>query len=85
MNNKVQFATIQVAVSEEYRAEIEPTNPSAGTRLRNALIDGYQGALEGVLALALFVLRYGPSLLLWSAVLLPVVLLLRRLYRVRFN
>ncbi len=85
MNNKVQFATIQLEVSEEYRAEIEPAIPSAGTRLRNALIDGYHGALESVLGMALFVLRYGPVLLLWSAVLLPIVLLLRRLYRVRFD
>ena len=85
MNNKVQFATIQVAVSEEYRAAIEPTIPSAGTRLRNALIDGYHGAVESVLNAALLVLLYGPLLLLWSAVLLPVILLARRLYRVRLS
>ena len=78
MNNKVQFATIQLEVSAEYRAEIEPAIPSAGTRLRNALIAGYHGALESILHTALVVLLHGPVLLLWSAVLLPVVLLGRR-------
>jgi len=85
MNNKVQFATIQVAVSEEYRAEIETTIPSAGTRLRNALIDGYHSAVESVLNAALLVLLFGPVLLLWSAVLIPVILLARRIYRVRLG
>ena len=85
MNNKVQFATIQVAVSEEYRAEIEHSSPSAGTRLRNALIDGYHSAVESVLNAALLVLLFGPVLLLWSAVLIPVILLARRIYRVRLS
>jgi hypothetical protein len=76
--NKTQFATVQLELSEEYRAEIQPSAPSAGTQLRNALIDGYRGALNTILALALFVLRYGPALLLWSIVLVPVALLLRR-------
>jgi hypothetical protein len=76
--NKTQFATIQVELSEEYRAAIEPSTPSAGTQLRNAMIDGYHTALESLLALALFVLRYGPALLLWSVVLVPIALLLRR-------
>jgi len=85
MNNKVQFATIQVSMSEEYRAEIEPSSPSAGTRLRNALIDGYHSAVESVLNAALLVLLFGPVLLLWSAVLIPVILLARRIYRVRLG
>jgi hypothetical protein len=76
--NKTQFATIQVELSEEYRAELQPSAPSAGTQLRNALIDGYHGALNSLLGLALFALRYGPALLLWAIVLVPVALLLRR-------
>jgi hypothetical protein len=76
--NKTQFATIQVELSEEYRAELQPATPSAGTQLRNALIDGYHAALGSILALALFILRYGPALLLWAIVLVPVALLLRR-------
>lgn len=83
--NKVQYATIQIEVSEEYRAAIEPDVPSAGTRIRNASIEGYQGALESALGFALFILRYGPALLFWAAVAVPVGLLLRRAYHVRLG
>jgi hypothetical protein len=81
MLNKVQFATIQLELTEEYRAKIEPSIPSAGTRLENAMIDGYHGALENALGMALFVLRYGPALLLWIALLMPVTFLVRRIAR----
>ena len=79
--SKTQYATIIVEVSEEYRAEIQPSAPASGTQLRNALIDGYHGALGSVLALAMLILRYGPALLLWLAVLLPVAFLIRRRLR----
>ena len=79
--SKTQYATIIVEVSEEYRAEIQPSAPASGTQLRNALIDGYHGALGSVLALAMLILRYGPALLLWLAVLVPVAFLIRRRFR----
>ncbi|MEP7366905.1 MAG: DUF4349 domain-containing protein, partial [Acidobacteriota bacterium] len=82
MSNKVQFATVQLEMSEEYHAQIELSTPSAGTRLSNASIDGYHAAVETLLGMALFILRYGPALLLWSAVFFPVILLARRLYPV---
>jgi hypothetical protein len=81
MTNKVQFATIQLEMSEEYHAEIQTTLPSAATRLWNASIEGYHAATESVMGMALFFLRYGPMLLLWAMVLTPVVLLLRRRFQ----
>ena len=78
MSNKVRFATVQLHLSEEYRAEIQPAVPTAGTQLRNASIDGYHAALQSLLGVALFLLRIGPALLLWCAVFLPIVLLVRR-------
>jgi chromosome segregation ATPase len=80
MTNQVQYATVQLSLTEEYRAEVQPVAPSPGSQLRNASIDGYRGALDSLLAVALFVLRYAPTLLLWSAVLAPVVLLARRYF-----
>ena len=69
LSNKVQFATIQVEVSEEYRAQLEPPAPGAGTQLRNAFIDGIKSTAENALGLTLFLLRYGPVLLMWSIVI----------------
>jgi hypothetical protein len=78
MTNKVQFATIQLEMSEEYHAGIQTTLPSAAVRLWNASIEGYHGAAESVMGMALFLLRYGPVLLLWAVVLSPVALFVRR-------
>ena len=50
MTNKVQFATIQLQMSEEYHAEIQTTLPSAATRLWNAAIGGYHAAAESVMS-----------------------------------
>jgi len=81
--NKVQYATVQVQVSEEYHAKIDPTVPSPGTRIRNAAIEGYRIAAESVLGFALFALRVAPALLLWVALVLPIALGVRRFYRIR--
>jgi hypothetical protein len=85
MSNKVQFATIHLEISEEYRAQIQTPAPSSGTQLRNAAIDGYHAAVSSVLAVALFFLRYGPALLLWAVVLLAVALFARRLPTIRIG
>jgi hypothetical protein len=83
ITNRVQFAAIQVELSEEYRAQIEPSIPSPGTRLQNAMIEGYRGAVAAALGIVLFALRYGPVFLLWLALIVPLVFLLRRLYTKR--
>jgi hypothetical protein len=78
MSNRVQFSTINLEVSEEYRAELQPNAPTAGTQLRNASIDGYRAAIQSVLSVALFLLRFGPALVLWLALLVAGVLVIRR-------
>ena len=83
--NKVQYATVQVQVSEEYHAKIDSTVPSPGTRIRNAAIEGYRIAAESVLGFALFSLRVAPALLLWAALVVPIALGVRRFYRVRIG
>jgi hypothetical protein len=78
IDNDVQFATIQLEVDEEYRAEVQTNLPSVGTRLRNGVVDGYDTALESVIEATLFALGYGPTLLLWSGVVLAGVFGFRR-------
>jgi Domain of unknown function (DUF4349) len=78
LNNKVQFATIQLEIAEEYRAQLEPPAPTTGTQLRNALVDGIRSGAENVLGIALFLLRYGPVLLLWLLLIGPLAVLLWR-------
>ncbi len=85
LNNKVQYATIQFELSEEYHAQLEPPAPSSGTQLKNALVDGIQSARENALDIALFLLRYGPALLIWLIVLGSLAAGLWWLRKIRFN
>jgi anti-sigma factor RsiW len=84
MNNRVQYASIQIEMSEEYHARIEQSVPSAATSLWNASVEGYHTAVDSLLDLALLMLRYGPALVIWLVLLLPVALFLRRIRRIRF-
>jgi hypothetical protein len=80
LENRVALSTVSLELREEFEKKIGVAPPSAGTLLWNAMADGLDGAFESVLALALFLLRAGPSLLLWAALLfLPARSVWRRM------
>jgi hypothetical protein len=83
LNNRVQYVTIQLELSEEYHAELTPPVPSTTAQLRNASVDGIRSAADAIIDLAIFVLRYGPVLLIWFAVIGPIVILFWR-YRAKW-
>lgn len=68
MTRRVAYATVDLTISEE-RKETIAGPLSLTTRLKVAALDGVEAALDTVAAITLFVLRAGPSLLLWGAVL----------------
>jgi uncharacterized small protein (DUF1192 family) len=69
LENRVSYATIEVTVNEEYKAQMEITPPSTGRELWNAAVNGYHGLADTVLSLAMALLQYGPTLLFWTALL----------------
>ena len=80
MANQVDFATLNLALSEDYRAQLQVVPPSTFTRLSNAAVEGYRNLTDGLMAVALFFLASGPSLLLWAAILFfPVRLVWKKL------
>lgn len=80
LENQVSLASIDVRLTEEARKALDPTPPSAGTAVWNAMAEGFREAVEEALGLLLFVLHYGPSLLFWIAILFwPLRLGWRRL------
>lgn len=82
LEHRVDFATVELQLTEEYKAELNPPAPSVSTRIHNALVAGYQNACETALGVVLFFAEEGPVLLMWLAILaLPVVLLWRRYRR----
>jgi hypothetical protein len=62
--NRVDFATLNVTLREASRAQLSPH--STWDRFRNAASDGYASLVAGVVGALVFLLAYGPSLLLWG-------------------
>jgi type IV pilus assembly protein PilA len=82
LEHRVDFATIDLKLAEEYKAQLSSPAPSVATQLRNASVNGFRGAFESLLALVLFLAESGPAILLWLALLfIPVRLLWRRYQR----
>lgn len=69
MANQADFATINLTITEDYRAQLQVVPPSTSTRLSNAAVEGYRNLTDGLMSVALFFLESGPSLLLWVAIL----------------
>jgi hypothetical protein len=69
MESQVSYAAIEVKLREEYKPALNLAPPATGTRLRNALVDGYKSAVESALGLVLFLFQEGPSLLFWLLLL----------------
>ena len=82
LEHRVDFATIDLRVSEEYKAQLDNSSPSASTRIHNSLVAGYKSAAETLLGFVLFFAESGPTLLIWLMILLvPAWLLVRRFRR----
>ena len=73
MQQQVNYASIELKLREEYKPALNLGPPFAGTRMRNALVDGYHAVVENALGLVVLLLQSGPSILFWLAlVFLPV-------------
>ncbi len=82
LERRVNFGTIVLKLSEEYKAQLSTPAPSVAMQLRNATVDGFRTAFQSFLALVLFLAESGPTLLLWLMILsFPVWLLWRRYQR----
>jgi len=82
LEHRVSFATVDLKLAEEYKAQLTSPAPSAGMQLRNAIVNGFRNASESLLSIILFFAEAGPTLVLWLAILfLPARLLWRRYQR----
>jgi Domain of unknown function (DUF4349)/Putative zinc-finger len=80
--HKVSYATVQVELSEEYRQVLGSVSPSTGTKIWNALVEGFSNLEAGAVALLIFLLSYGPSMLFWlTLVVVPSWFAWRRFTR----
>jgi uncharacterized small protein (DUF1192 family) len=79
-DNKVQYATVQVELSEEYHAQLQQTLPNTRTRIYNAAVEGYESASDTTLGIALTGLAVGPAVLVWLVFLSSIGFVVWRLY-----
>jgi len=79
LEHRVDFATVQLQLAEEYKAQLNGPSTSIGTRMRNAIVTGLGNAGDSLLGILLFFEEYGPVLLVWLVVLgVPAWFLWRR-------
>ena len=84
LEHRVDFASVNLQLVEEYKERFDASPLSAMGRLRNGFIDGMRNASGTLLGLALFFEEFGPALLIWCAILgLPAYFLWRRYRRAR--
>jgi len=69
LSNRVLFASIDLNLTEEFQAEPGIRYSMLALRMRNASIDGYHGAVDGLLNVLETILSTGPGLLLWGLIL----------------
>jgi hypothetical protein len=84
LEHRVDFATVEIQLSEEFKAQLNPPSASVSNRMHNALVAGFHHATDTVLAMILFFEEYGPVILIWLVILgLPSLLVWRRYLKVR--
>ena len=84
MEHRVDFASVELQLTEVYKAPLNSPDDSVGARINNAFVAGYHNAKETLLGFVLFFEEYGPALLIWLVILsLPVIVFWRRYRRVR--
>jgi len=69
LQTRVDFATVQLSVQEEYKASLQGAPPSTPTRLHNASVEGYRAAIASVIDIGVWLLQSLPVLLLWGLAL----------------
>jgi hypothetical protein len=81
--HRVNYATVQVNLNEEYRQVLGSGTVSTGMKIRNSLVEGFTNLEDGAVALLVFLFAVGPALLFWLAVLLVPGWFVWKRFRVR--
>ena len=69
LSSRVEFASVNVTVREDFKAQLQPLPDSTWNRFRNAAIQGYRSMADSLVDLLLFLISVGPTFLLWGGLL----------------
>jgi hypothetical protein len=79
LEHRVDFATIDLKLSEEYKAKLDSPAPAISTLIHNSAVNGYRNVADTLLSIVLFFAEYGPVLAFWLLLFsIPMWLVWRR-------
>ena len=79
LEHRVDFAAIDLKLSEEYKAKLDSSAPAISTLIHNAAVNGYRNVADTLLSIVLFFVEYGPVLVFWLLLFsIPAWLVWRR-------
>jgi hypothetical protein len=81
LNHRVDYATITLSVSEEYKAKVSDSTPGIATRFHNAAVAGLKNVRDSAVGLALSCAEFLPPLVFWLLILATPVAVFWRLRR----
>ena len=81
LDHRVDFATVTLAISEEYKAKVSDSTPSIATRFHNALVAGYENVSNSALDLLFWFAEYLPLIIFWLAILVAAIIIVWRIRR----
>jgi anti-sigma factor RsiW len=82
LEHRVDFAAINLTVTEEYKAKVGDSTPGIATRFHNAVVAGFTNVTDSAVGLALWFTEYLPPIIFWLAILgLPAWWFWRRAQR----
>jgi len=81
LEHRVDFATVDLHIDEEFKAQLHPPTPSFSTQFHNAAVLGLRNVADSLVALLLMLAEYGPILLFWALVLLAPAWLIWQRWR----
>ena len=81
LEHRVDFATVDLQLTEEYQEHLNASPTSLSTQMHNALVAGYRNASGTVVGIVLFFAEYGPTLLIFAVIFGVPFVLLRRRYK----
>ncbi len=83
LEHRVDFASVDLRLVEEYTARLGTPAEGAGTRVHNSFVAGVRNAGGSLLGMLLFLEEVGPVLLIWGLIIgVPGWLLWRRYRRI---
>lgn len=84
LEHRIDFATVDLRLAEQYEARLSGATASVATRLHNSFIAGLRNAGSSLLGIVLFIEEAGPAALLWILILgTPIALVWRRYRKAR--